>query len=151
MSELVQQYEASLSLWLREDGFPNLPALVRHHDDHITMVLMAIPQKLIFQTVVQKFMSDITVKELIFGVDRFTKPGQGTKYADVLTIFWWQRERDDDHGFRFGVVNYRPPPHAIIEPIDWNNAFWNTIMAHIVSGDYRQIEAISDAGERKPH
>jgi hypothetical protein len=150
MSDLVKQFETGLHLWLREDGFPRPPLLAKHHDNMITMALMALPAPSIFQAAMRKFMTDLTVKEIIFGVDRYTKPGQGTKYADVLTIFWWQGGREGNHGFRFGVVNYRPPPHTIIEPIDWDNTFWNDIMAQIVADDLariqQRVEAIRKAG-----
>lgn len=85
-------------------------------------------------------MVDLTIKELIFGVDRYTKPGQGTKFKDVVSVFWWQGERlNEHHGWRFGVVNYRPPPHTIIEPIDWHNTFWNGVCANIVEDYHRTM------------
>jgi hypothetical protein len=38
--------------------------------------------------------------------------GQGTKYADVLTVFWWADERDQNYGFKFGVLNYTSGPKS---------------------------------------
>lgn len=153
MTDIVQQYEAILQTWVDENGFPRPPLLAQHHDNTISMATLAIPQETIYRTVMEKFMTDLTVKELIFGVDRYAKPGQGTKYKDVFTVFWWQGERLEQYGFRFGVVNYRPPPHTIVEPIDWNNTFWNDIMWKIVSSDHermkRRIEAAKKAGHGK--
>jgi len=137
---LVEQYEQCLPIWLHADGFPASPLLVLHDDNSTSMGSMLIPQEAIFSTVMAKYMTDVTVKEIVFGVDRYTKPGQGTKYRDVLTVFSWHSERFNEiYGWRFGVVNYRPPPNAIIEPIDWNNPFWMRIMSNIVRHHYTII------------
>lgn len=140
MSDLVQHYERSLPIWIHEDGFSRPPLLALHHNGETTMASMMIPQGEIFRVVMAKFMTDLTVKEVIFGVDRYTQPGQGTKYRDVLTVFWWQGERlNEDFGWKFGVVNYRPPPRTRIEPIDWDNEFWNDVMLNIVQDYYHHV------------
>lgn len=93
MSDLVQEYERSLPIWMHEDGFSGPPLLALHHNGDTSMATLMIPNGLIFRTVMTQVMTDLTIKEIIFGVDRYTKPGQGTKYKDVLTVFWWQGER----------------------------------------------------------
>jgi hypothetical protein len=141
MPDLIHQYEAMLPTFLDPDGFLRPPLLALHHNDTITMACMAIPQEMIFSTAMSQFLTDLTVKELVFGIDRYTQPGQGTKYNDVFTIFWWQGERTENMGFRFGVVNYRPLPHKIIEPIDWNNAFWNIMLKKNITDYYDRDRA----------
>lgn len=130
--ELVKIFEELLPTSIEENGFSHPPLVARHHDGTITIAIMAIPGSEILQTALDKFMCDLTVCEMIFGIDRYTQPDQGTKYADVLTVFWWAGERTENYGFRFGVVDYVPPPETVIEPIKWDNAFWNDIMLRIV-------------------
>jgi hypothetical protein len=147
MSDVVQHYESSLPIWIEKDGFSRPPLLALHHDGERTMASLMVPPQMIFRVVMTKFMCDLTIKEIIFGIDHYTKPGQGTKYKDVLAVFWWQGERVNEHlGWQFGVVNYRPPPRTLIEPIDWHNAFWNDISLKIVEDYYhRTIRAITEA------
>jgi hypothetical protein len=70
-------------------------------------------------------------KAVIMGIDRFTQPGQGTEFRDVLTLFlWW----DDPaitwyDSYKVGVINYQNKPR-IVRPIDWDNAFWNKQLIH---------------------
>lgn len=69
--------------------------------------------------------------EVIFGIDRTTKEGQGTEFADVITLCHWQDPTagqlalDGSWGnsFRIGVINYQHEPR-IVRPIDWENEFW---------------------------
>jgi hypothetical protein len=149
--DLVERYEQTLAVMIDDDGFPRPPLLALHHDETVTMATMAVPAEQIFQLASDRFIGDLTVKEVIFGVDRFTKPGQGTKYRDVLTVFHWAGEYGEDGGFRFGVVNYRPGSNKIIEPIDWNNAFWNDIMRRIVMSNHeRMISRLESIRARRP-
>jgi hypothetical protein len=144
MSELIKMFEDYLPIKINEEGFPAPPLLAQHHDGGITMAVMAVPGEQIFQYACQKFVGDLTVKEVIFCVDQFTKPNQGTKYADALIVFWWVGEYTEDYGFRFGVVNYCPPPNTVIEPIDWNNEYWTAKMREIVHHDHRRVSQIID-------
>ena len=57
-------------------------------------------------------------EELIFGLDRTTRPGQGTEFADVLTCAHYK-----DGEWRVGVINYQHEPR-IVRDWDWNNEFW---------------------------
>jgi len=62
-------------------------------------------------------------REMIFGLDRFAKPGQGTTLGDLIA----------GHHFVAGkptrpfIVEYQHEPR-IVRPIDWNNMFWNATL-----------------------
>lgn len=66
------------------------------------------------------------VSELVFGLDRFTKPGQGTEFADVLACAHWIEGYADswDKSWRPFVINYQFEPR-IVRPPDFANDFWN--------------------------
>jgi hypothetical protein len=150
MSDLVKQFEDYLPTQIEEAGFERPLLLASHHDGQITMAVMAIPGDQIFHHACHHFLTDLTVKELIFCVDQYTKPNQGTKYDDALIVFWWAGEYTEDYGFRFGVINYRPPPNLLIEPIDWNNAYWTEKMREIVQHDFEHKERLMER-IRKTH
>lgn len=65
----------------------------------------------------------------ILGLDRSTRPGQGTEFADVLTCIHWWHDPAVNWGksLRGGVINYRHEPR-IVRPWDWDNAFWSQQM-----------------------
>lgn len=130
-----------LQCTVTEVGFPLSPVLALDVNGEMTVTMLAAPCHKVFQIVTETIISDLKNREIIFGIDCNTKPDQGTKYADVVLIFWWQRERPGDYGFRFGVVNYKPLPDVLlIEPIDWNNTFWTDVMSREVNGfqDYME-------------
>ena len=59
-------------------------------------------------------------KELIFGLDRSTKEGQGTEFADVLVAIHFKNGK-----YKVGVINYQFEPTKIVRDWDWDNEFWN--------------------------
>jgi len=66
----------------------------------------------------------------MLGLDRTTKPGQGTEFADVLTCVLWDAQKDEftakewREWLKIGVINYQNEPR-IVRPIDWDNEYWN--------------------------
>lgn len=83
--------------------------------------------------------------EVIFALDRSTRPGQGTEFAVVLTCAHWHpsfheswthvacrsawQATDLVRAWRPFVINYQHEPRIVRAP-DFNNAFWN---GHILS------------------
>lgn len=64
--------------------------------------------------------------EVIFGLDRTTKPDQGTEFNDVLTCCHWRDGLDGNPwqtSFRIGVIDYQHEPR-IVRPWNWTNEFW---------------------------
>jgi hypothetical protein len=55
--------------------------------------------------------------QLIFGIDRFVKPGQG-ETDDALSVHFW-----DGQLWHFGIIPYRFDP-PFFGDIDWQNSFW---------------------------
>jgi hypothetical protein len=125
---LSAAYFAHLPQIITEEGFPNAPIWSLNHTGELTYIAVhgLSPEQII--NVAHDILADLSCKEIVFAIDRFTKPGQGTKYDDVLTIYWWYGPHEAHAGWRFGVVNYKQGDPPIIEPIDWDNEFWNDIM-----------------------
>jgi hypothetical protein len=138
---LPKLYEELVKNHLTEEGIPHPWLIALHHDGTLTMAMLDIPNEQVFETVSMKFVADLTVKEVIFAIDCYTKPGQGTKYNDVLTVFWWRGEETAEiMGWKFGVINYVPPPDLLVEPIDWDNEFWKGKMRAIVQAAIDKVD-----------
>lgn len=74
------------------------------------------------------------VRFAFLGLDRTTKPGQGTEFADILTVFTYERAPEFQAEFlirdqyrRCAVLNYQFEPR-IIRPFDWENKYWTEQM-----------------------
>jgi hypothetical protein len=80
-----------------------------------------------FWSIVSGANSDIADPQYVcLGLDRTTRPGQGTEFADVLTCAVWWNDPAVNWGksLKVGVVNYQVEPR-IVRAWDWENAFWN--------------------------
>ncbi len=65
-----------------------------------------------------KVLVDEKPAQLIFGMDRFTKPGQGTTLSDCVAGAFWNGD-----AWRVFVIEYQNEPR-IVKPMDWDNEFW---------------------------
>lgn len=61
---------------------------------------------------------------LIFGWDRFCKPGQGTTMEDALSVHYW-----DGVNWYLGIMEYQKQP-AKVMPINWENPHWQQLLTH---------------------
>lgn len=102
-----------------EKGICPMPGVAKRQDGSLVFAMCTDPESAFrwFRETAR----DETVVEIILGIDRFTKPHQGTEFADVLTVTHWSIGK----GLRFGVINYQHKPR-IVRPIDWNNHFWTS-------------------------
>ena len=71
------------------------------------------------------------VVEMIFGVDRTTKPGQGTLYDDCLPFIYVNRSNGSTTKLKIGVINYDVKRigtkiDPVDEKIDWDNPLWTS-------------------------
>ncbi|MBX3397519.1 MAG: hypothetical protein KF873_02150 [Gemmataceae bacterium] len=75
--------------------------------------------------------------ELVYGLDRFARPGQGTTLGDLIAGAWFTGR--DCKPF---VIEYQHEPR-IVKPIDWGNEFWSRSVGGelIQSGLIRQVAA----------
>jgi len=66
-------------------------------------------------------------KDVLWGWDMVTLPGQGTEFADAYVFVHWTRvpgmKLASREAFRVGVINYQHEPR-IVRPVDWDNEYW---------------------------
>lgn len=122
--EFIQHFYRHITNIMDETGISPSPCVALGKDGTLMFHALDLPP----ESVLHHFWELVTVKEaqmVLFGLDRTTREGQGTEFADVLTcVFWWNDpEVKWNKSFKIGVVNYQFEPR-IVRPIDWQNEFW---------------------------
>ncbi len=129
---LVEEFERMVAVGIDENGVYPHPGMILDIDGKLIVCALDLKPDEIFQW----FWNAVTIEnaqEVIFGLDRSTKPGQGTEFNDVLTCCHWREDLADgespkwSRAFRIGVINYQYEP-KIVRPIDWDNEFWKKQM-----------------------
>ena len=127
--DLVAKFHDYVSNIIDEEGVYPAPGMSIDKDGKMEVAALCEPK-----TAFDWFWNQVTIgqsKECIFGLDRSTKNGQGTEFADVVTCVHWKEGMDDkewDTSFRIGVINYQYEP-KIVRAFDFENAFWIEKMA----------------------
>lgn len=68
--------------------------------------------------------------EMIFALDRFTKPGQGTTLGDLVAGFYCPSQTEKPRPF---IIEYQHAPR-LVKPIQWDNLFWNgALMSEMIA------------------
>jgi hypothetical protein len=124
---LIESFETYVRILINDKGIHPAP-MATEVGKFTELHSLDLPREQCWQYFFSKTL-DARVTAAVFGLDRSTRPGQGTEFAGVLTCvsyvkaveqIWGFRARDQ---FRFGVINYQHAPR-IVRPIDWKNLFW---------------------------
>lgn len=122
---LIDTYHAMMAEDWRgdEDEIPMGVILTGHGT--LTMLALALNpgeayEAMLSMTALEK------AEEAVFALDRFAKPGQGTKYDDLLAGHYYKRG-SGALPWRPFIIEYRREPR-VFEPIDYNNEFWNNTL-----------------------
>lgn len=133
--ELLQPFCDWVARTIDGEGVYPFPAMSRLRDSSKIEIAALALEPL---EVIDHVWNQITCEEateVIFGLDRSTRPGQGTEFADVLTCAHWFRGFHDswNAAWRLFVINYQHHPRLVREP-DYENEFWNgQIMEELLS------------------
>ncbi len=134
---LIDMFHGLVSASIDETGvFPHV-GIVRR-SDHNQILALAVDPEIVIRLAI-KHSQESTVDAVIVGLDRFTRPGQGTELGDVITAYCWDRES----GWRCGIIEYQHAPR-IVRPWDWANALWAGVMA-------RELERLGVHGIATAH
>lgn len=126
--DLVERFHEYVLGMIDEKGVYPSPGMSVDADGKMQVAALCEPD-----TAFNWFWNQVTIKqakECIFGLDRSTRDGQGTEFADVLTCVHWKEGMDGkpwDTSFRIGVINYQNDPR-IVRPFDFANEFWSEKM-----------------------
>ncbi len=126
MKDMPKEFFEYVERMIDKDGVYPYPGFACMPDGKMEVAALATDPRGVFRWFWDKVSTEGAV-ECMFGLDRTTKEGQGTEFADVLTCCYWKTGLDGrtwDKSFRVAVINYQPEPR-IVRPLDWDNKFWN--------------------------
>lgn len=89
---------------------------------------------------VNRHVGDPQVKEIIFGIDRWSKPGQGVDTSSLVTVYHYRRDVEPEDGampFRFGIIPY---DENGAWPVIWDHPFWSSVQRREVEFMLRQTQ-----------
>lgn len=120
MKPLTETYHDWLATSIDPEGFEIPHALVLAQDDTLTVIALAVSPDRAYQVMLAQRLKG--AKEMIFALDRFAKPDQGTTLGDLMAGHHFA-----DGIWRPFVVEYQYDPR-IVRPFDWDNTFWNGVL-----------------------
>lgn len=119
---LHEYFHRGISLAIDKHGVYPHHCLVIEKDDKLTFCCLDLKPEQVW-LYVRKLITE-GAKELIFGMDRFAKPDQGTTLGDFVA-----GARFDGKFWTSFVIEYQHEPR-IVKDIDWHNSFWNGLMTN---------------------
>lgn len=128
MSELIKRFYDFTIKGIDESGLRLPSALLARPDGSLIMLALMVGPDRSYQAILSTILQE-DIREAIFALDRYTRPGQGTHYADVLAGHYYHRDEDktrsvfDPDHFEPFIIEYQIEPR-IVDPICWDNAFW---------------------------
>jgi hypothetical protein len=81
---------------------------------------------------IHKFLIEENPIELVFGIDRFTKDGQGTTRNNVFSVTYFNRGV-----FKFGIIEYDLWPEVEVDEIRWDCEHWNNALKNELVNTFR--------------
>ncbi|GAA3254781.1 hypothetical protein [Sphingomonas yabuuchiae] len=125
LTEVFHEWVAST---VDPEGFPVPHALVRNREGTLTVVALAVPPTEAYAVMLKLWHQG--AEEMIFALDRFALPGQGTTLGDLLAGFHFTRHAAP----RPFIIEYQHAPR-IVRPIDWDNVHWTAGLY----GEFNQV------------
>lgn len=133
LTDLVAQYERWVATAIDEDGISLHHAFVIQADGTLAMHALDLPPPQAWQYILRLLVVDQQPREMIFALDRYTRPGQGTTLGDLMAGVYFIGPKP-----RPFVIEYQHDPR-IVKPICWDNAFWNAALAREVSATMQDM------------
>lgn len=116
--DLPSDYYDTIVRAIDENGVYPHNMLVLGRDDRLTVCVFDYQRPDQIMNYIMKVLVEENPKQLIYGMDRFCKPGQGTTLGDCVAGAFWNNNQ-----WRPFVIEYQHEPRQV-KPLDWNNEFW---------------------------
>lgn len=139
---LIETYEYMLKTFKDEKGIYPYPCVSMESDNKMSVYSFMVSPEETIEGAFKEFQKGLSI-EMLFGIDRMSKEGQGVdlKFNSVFTIFHLTPEKTSEMGVKvkFGILPYNNTEFGEIE---WDNTFWNEVMAREVNMIYKKITYI---------
>lgn len=140
--DLASKYHDFMAAIIDESGAGMTHAMIINATGQTTMIALDVGPTEVYRVVLSEIFAG--ANEAIFALDRYTKAGQGTRYSDVLAGHYFAGPLPGM--FRPFVIEYRPAPRAV-EPICWDNPFWNGVLrAELMGSMYELLSRVRSHG-----
>jgi len=131
---LPDAYHELMASYIDENGVEIAHGIVVADTGEVTMIALAVPPAQAYEVMLAQW--GRSPSEMIFALDRFTKPGQGTTLGDLLAGFYFKAASPP----RPFIIEYQHEPR-IVKPIEWDNTFWNEGLLHELDAAVRNVGA----------
>jgi hypothetical protein len=124
-TDLLTDYLRQVRVLCGDKGVYPQPLLYRDTEGQITMCAVAADGGHCVK-VARDALARGDVEEMVFGLDRSARPGQGLEFDDFVSMVWYV-----GGDFYTAVINYVPAAaegDRIIRDPDWDNNWWNNQM-----------------------
>lgn len=121
-------YHDLVEIAIDEDGMKISQAVCLNDDGTVAVAALAVTPEQVYKWVLCTAISEPNITDIIVGIDRYTKPGQGNEFSDTLAGVHWTRTEGKKGTFRGFVIDYQFGPPKIVRPVNYENAFWNEII-----------------------
>lgn len=115
---LPEMFHFMVSSAIDAEGVYPYPAVVLDVAGEVSVMALDLRPPQVLRTIVRAACA-VTTAELIFGMDRFTKAGQGTELDNLFAGAWYRKGL----GWKVGIIEYRHQPRLVKE-WNWDNPFW---------------------------
>ena len=111
-----------------EKGLETPHAVCLLDDGSVEIASLAVTAEQAYKWVLCTAASNEHVTDILMGLDRYTKPGQGNEFSDTIAGVHWTRAEAKKGTFKGFVIDYQFGPPKIVRPLNYENEFWNEIV-----------------------
>jgi hypothetical protein len=116
--DLLKTYHDHISRSIDEKGVYPHQMMCEDDDGKLGVYALMLNKPHEVLQAVLKALMEHKPKQLIYGLDRFCKSGQGTTLGDCIAGLYWNGE-----AWRPFIIEYQHEPR-VVKPIDFDNQWW---------------------------
>lgn len=121
MSDILKVFSELNTMGIDEDGIRIPNAVAENVNGSFDLLALALPPNEAYAAI-KTYLLEKRPPRFVFGLDRFTKPGQGFEWNDFLSVHYF--EATAVPAWKFGAIEYRfVDGKAEVKPITWDNEF----------------------------
>lgn len=111
-----------------EKGMEVSHGIAMTKDGGIEIVVMMCDPGRCYEWLLCTIASRQDIVEVMIGIDRYTKPGQGNEFADVIGGVHWRRVGQMKGIMRPFIIDYKFGPPKVVRDVSYRNSFWNQVL-----------------------
>lgn len=130
---LPEIFRGIVESFIDEKGLELAHAVCVCHDGGIEVVALAVEPEQAYKWLLAMAASRPDIVEIMLGIDRYTKEGQGSEFDDVVAGPHWRRQPDGMGTVQGFTIDYKFGPPKIVRPVSYDNDFWREAITQEVN------------------